>query len=544
MDYLSLYRKWRPRCFDEGFVGQEHVVRTLKNALAMNKVAHAYLFNGPRGTGKTTAAKILAKAVNCTGRGEDPNPCNACPSCERINTGVSMDVLEIDGASNRGIDEVRELREKVKFAPVEGEYKVYIIDEVHMLTGEAFNALLKTLEEPPPHVIFIFATTESHKLPATIRSRCQCFDFKRLTPGEIFNHLAYLAREEGVKAEDAALRLIAQEAGGGLRDAIGLLEQSMAHAEGALTVSDVQAILGLVETEALFDLAGAVAERNINSGLEVIRRVLEGGKDLVVFTRQTAGFFRDLLVINLVGETAPVNFDQEGMKKAVELSGRIGSGVLKKGVDFFLEAGITVKRGTEGALPLEMALIRLVTEAEGSPGLSMDLEKRITALEELVNELKNSATPPYVPHRNAGRDPERRVADNNENNKEETGDKKIAAPSQTPDFNMKWDDLLAAVRRRKRTVEALLREGKPGGFRGGRFTIEFSPEFRFHCENIKRPENSRLVEEALLELTGKNIKLECVLGESSRESGGEQPEILRRALEIFGGEVIEMKEEE
>ncbi|NLY88619.1 MAG: DNA polymerase III subunit gamma/tau, partial [Firmicutes bacterium] len=383
VEYLSLYRKWRPRSFSEGFIGQEHVVRTLKNALVLGKIAHAYLFSGPRGTGKTTAAKILAKAVNCRARGDNPDPCNTCPSCLRINDGVSMDVLEIDGASNRGIDEIRVLRERVKFAPVEGDYKVYIIDEAHMLTAEAFNALLKTLEEPPPHVIFIFATTESHKFPATILSRCQRFDFKRLTSEEIYRHLAFIAGQEKLQVEEGALRLIAGQAGGGMRDAIGLLEQAAAHAQEGLSAADVRAVLGLVEIETLFSLGKAVAGRDLEAAFRLVQQVEEAGKDPALFARQAAEFFRDLLVLKLPGEQAPVRLEPEATGRARELAGEIDALLLKKGVEYFLEAGVGIRRGTEGALSLEMALVRLILEEE-EPGVEA-FGKRLAALEERLD---------------------------------------------------------------------------------------------------------------------------------------------------------------
>lgn len=590
MDYLSLYRKWRPKRFDEGFVGQEHLVRTLTNAIILNKVAHAYLFTGPRGTGKTTAAKILAKSLNCTGRGTEPNPCNACPNCEKINAGVSLDVQEIDGASNRGIDEVRDLREKIKFAPVEGEYKVYIIDEVHMLTTEAFNALLKTLEEPPPHIIFIFATTEAHKVPATILSRCQRFDFKRLTPEEIFAHLKYICTQEGFQAEEAALEMIAKEAGGGLRDAIGLLEQCMAHANRSLTVADTKSILGLVETEALFSLAQAIADRNFKTGLSLLEQVYDSGKDLQVFAKQVAKFCRDLIVLLVAGDQAPVSLEAEWRTKGGEIAEKIGLSLLKKGVDLFLEAGMGLKRGVEGPLPLEMALIQMISQREEPSAGSHSLAVRLEALEKRMEKIEarttgklttSSTSPQQQIEKKVTLPP---VAAGKKVNKEDDSGggssspkgqaspppqttislEKTAGPDQettTPDQEMtasaqkrtsppettsptaNWDDILAAVRERKRTVEALLREGKPRRSPAGKFIIEFSPEFKFHWENTKRPDNLRLVEEAILEVTGRELKVECLLkeGQSSKEEQGvkEEPDIIRNALDLFGGKVIE-----
>ncbi|HHT49638.1 MAG TPA: DNA polymerase III subunit gamma/tau [Firmicutes bacterium] len=540
MEYLSLYRKWRPQSFSEGFVGQEHVVRTLRNALLQNKVAHAYLFTGPRGTGKTSAAKILAKAVNCTRRGESPDPCNQCSSCQRINDGVSLDVLEIDGASNRGIDEVRDLREKVKFAPVEGNFKVYIIDEVHMLTTEAFNALLKTLEEPPPHVIFIFATTESHKVPATILSRCQKFDFKRLSMREISTHLARLVAAEGLEAEEEALRLIGQETDGGLRDAIGLLEQGLAYAEGKLTVGDVRAVLGLAENEMLLALGQAAADQDPVVGFQLIQKAGAEGKDLPLFARQLARFFRDLLLLHWTETEGEVSLTPPEQVTARAIAEKMGQTNLKRGVALFLEAGSVARRGTEGSLPLEMAFLRLITEDEGT-GNHL-LAQKVAVLEERLAKVEAdlaSMAPTW-----------RGMASVHAPVLSKPGDAgNLAKPEKTGTATEKiqpfdrWEEVLEGVKQRKRTVEALLREGTPVGLSGKRLLIRFT--LKFHWEKIREPEYTRLVTDVLQEITGEQLFPEFILAEAEDKETAEQtPELLRKTLELFGGEITEIKEED
>ena len=290
-----LYGKWRPRGFDE-VVGQDHVVATLRNALATNKVAHAYLFAGPRGTGKTTTARILAKAVNC-GDLTDGEPCNACRSCEAINRGAALDLIEMDAASNRGIDDVRELRDKIAFAPSDLERKVYLLDEVHMLTTGAFNALLKTLEEPPPHAIFILATTELHEIPATITSRCQRFDFRRVPIEAMVARLRFIAEQEGFSVPDEGLLAIAREARGALRDAITLLEQIASMYGSAPGTDDVLESLGLVRDERTEKLAGALGERDLGAALEIARDVAGDGIDMARFTRETIDTLRERLLV-------------------------------------------------------------------------------------------------------------------------------------------------------------------------------------------------------------------------------------------------------
>lgn len=301
MSYTALYRSWRPQTFSQ-LVGQEHISRTLKNALAQGKVAHGYIFCGPRGTGKTSTARILAKSINCHAP-QGGEPCNQCPSCRRINDGASMDVIEIDAASNRGIDEMRDLREKVRLAPAQERFKVYIIDEVHMLTTEAFNAFLKTLEEPPQHVIFVLATTEPHKVPATILSRCQRFDFRRLGFGAIRSRLKDVALASGVKVTDGALKVLARAAGGSLRDGLSMLDQCLAYVGGGsgevLDEKQVTEVLGMLDEERLLALGQALAEGDGARVLEVLDEAAEAGKDPRQMAKDIVSYFRFLLQLNL-----------------------------------------------------------------------------------------------------------------------------------------------------------------------------------------------------------------------------------------------------
>lgn len=297
MAYMALYRKWRPQDFD-ALVGQQAVKTALKNALASGKIAHAYLFSGPRGTGKTSTARILAKALNCE-QGPTPTPCGHCHNCERITAGTSMDVIEIDAASNTGVDDIRELREQINFAPVDGRYKVYIIDEVHMLSTGAFNALLKTLEEPPAHVIFILATTDPQKIPATIHSRCQRFDFRRVTVDEIVEHLALVAQGSGIEADEEALRLIAIQSEGGMRDALSLLDQCGVMAR-KVTAATVREVLGIVGREALHELTEAIGRQDLPAALGKLNLLLEQGKDVRQVLAELMEYLRALLLFQSV----------------------------------------------------------------------------------------------------------------------------------------------------------------------------------------------------------------------------------------------------
>ena len=297
MAYVALYRRWRPQNFDT-LVGQQPVKQALTNALTSGRIAHAYLFAGPRGTGKTSTARILAKALNCD-HGPTPNPCGECDNCRRIAEGSSMDVFEIDAASNRGIDEIKALRDQLAFTPVDCRYKVYIIDEVHMLTTEAFNALLKTLEEPPSHVIFILATTDPHKIPATIHSRCQRFDFRRVTVEEIVQHLAMVAQGSGLEADEDALRLIAIQSEGGMRDALSLLDQCGVMAK-KITAVTVREVLGIVGREALRALVEAIGRQDVPLALSQLAALLEQGKDVRQIVTELIEYLRALLLFKAV----------------------------------------------------------------------------------------------------------------------------------------------------------------------------------------------------------------------------------------------------
>jgi len=358
MTNLVLYRKYRPKTFGE-IVNQEHVIKTLTNALKLDKVAHAYLFTGVRGTGKTSVARLLAKAVNCLEK-KSSEPCNKCQACEEINQNKSMDLVEIDAASNRGIDEIRELRDGIKFSPSSLKYKVFIIDEIHMLTREAFNALLKTLEEPPAHAIFILATTEIHKVPQTIISRCQKFDFHKLTLDKIVERLNWIANQEKVKIEKSALELIAVNADGSIRDGESLLGQIMSMEDKNITLEEVQSILGIVDIKAVQDLVQYLIEKESGKAISHINNISNHGYDLIQFTKSLIGYLRKMMILKVdpnLSKLVTIELTKEQISGIVQQSEKFTSTDLIKFIRLFIQAGNEIKLADFPQLPLELAIV-------------------------------------------------------------------------------------------------------------------------------------------------------------------------------------------
>ncbi|MFO7570052.1 MAG: DNA polymerase III subunit gamma/tau [Smithellaceae bacterium] len=358
MEYQVLARKFRPQTFDD-VAGQEHVVRTLANAIGQGRVGHAFLFAGPRGVGKTSIARILAKSLNCE-TGPTATPCNVCANCREITDGTSMDVREIDGASNRGIDEIRELRENVKFAPAASKYKVYIIDEVHMLTREAFNALLKTLEEPPGHVIFIFATTENHKVPATILSRCQCYDFRRISLGQIAANLGRLATAEGIAISPAALTWIAEAGDGSMRDAQSIFDQVISYAGLAIADDDVEEILGLSDRKYLYRLSEAVMARDAGACLTILEEAYLAGIDMKHFYAMLLKHFRNLLLVKITADGgASLDIAPEQAEKIKSQTQEVSRETLQRYLDILIGEADSLRRSQEVRMKIETILVRM-----------------------------------------------------------------------------------------------------------------------------------------------------------------------------------------
>ncbi|MHC1725075.1 MAG: DNA polymerase III subunit gamma/tau [Syntrophobacteraceae bacterium] len=358
MSYLVIARKWRPQTFEE-VVGQPHVTRTLQNAIRLDRIAHAYLFTGARGVGKTSIARILAKALNCE-KGPAPSPCNQCSNCREIAQGNAVDVLEIDGASNRGIDNIRELRETVRYRPAKGRFKVYIIDEVHMLTAEAFNALLKTLEEPPPHVIFIFATTEPHKIPATILSRCQRFDFRRLTLQQLVEHLRKITAREGTDFSAGVLYAIAREADGSMRDAQSLLEQLMAFSGDGLPDEEILDILGVIDRQSVLRAGAAVLSGDAEACLDLVEDLYRRGIDSRRFSQHLCDHFRNLLFVTLAdGREERLDVPDEEKKLLKELAAQTTPDSLHVYFQMLLRGEEEIRRSSMPKIALEMLLLRM-----------------------------------------------------------------------------------------------------------------------------------------------------------------------------------------
>lgn len=528
MAYLSLYRKWRPQTFDD-VTGQPHIVTTLQNSLRSDRVSHAYLFSGPRGTGKTTVARLMAKGLNCV-HGPTPNPCGVCSSCEAILRGTFLDVIEIDGASNRGIDEIRELREQIRYAPSEGRYKVYIIDEVHMLTIDAFNALLKTLEEPPAHVVFIVATTDLHKIPATILSRCQRYDFKRFTVNQICERLETVLAGEGVKAARDALELIAAHAAGGMRDALGILDQCMAYSS-EVTAHVVGEILGVVSQEELESFKVLLASKDSRGAVKLVQELYDLGKDLGQFARDVIRFFRE----GLRAFSAPWTMERVLL-------------VLEE----FSRCERDMRYAFDAKIPLELAILRFVdalNEEEGLRERVAHLETRLKELEEKGVVIRGKP--------------------------EETGNLDALAPTglsmtaldeeKLDQIRSRWNGFLDALRSERHVQpEAFLREGTPLRVQEDVLTIEFSKERGFHKASIEQPKHKEPAERILSRYFGIPLRIACVNQEKregkkeslvtdDKKDQGEdlsapkdalEPaycDSVKAALATFGGRVIQVK---
>ncbi len=512
----ALYRKWRPQTFDE-VVGQEHVVRTLRNALLSGRVHHAYLFAGPRGTGKTTTARLLAKAVNCLEPEPAHRPCNRCAICKAINEGRLMDLIEIDAASNTSVEDVRELRERVGYRPSEARYKVYIIDEVHMLSTAAFNALLKTLEEPPPHAIFVLATTEPHRIPATVLSRCQRLDFRRVPLTDIVARLRRLSEQEGIQADEDALRLIARHATGSVRDAESLLDQLSAYTDRVVTVEAVRAALGAGDEEAVVALADALAARDVGRGLAVINDAADRGTDPRQFARQMTDHLRTLLFVRL-GATVPLQIPDSLRSTVQAQAERFTSRQLSRAVRLFGQAAADARAAWQPQLPLELAFLEAALAEDGS-GQTPGPEEKPPRAEPTASRPTAAPTPSARPIPSPATRPASPVA-------RPTVPQARPSPSPAPgpaareeppegggvsleEVERQWNDLLRLLRPVNHSLEALMRSGKPLKVEGEVLLIGFA--YPFHRDKVDEEANRRAVEDALEKLLGRPVRVRCVL---------------------------------
>lgn len=562
MSYLVLARKWRPQVFED-VIGQRPITHTLQNAISQKRVAHAFLFTGARGVGKTSTARILAKALNCE-QGPGVNPCNQCNTCREISAGTSLDVIEIDGASNRGIDEIRELRENVRYTPAKSRHKIFIIDEVHMLTREAFNALLKTLEEPPPHIIFVFATTEPHKIPATILSRCQRYDFKRIPLKDIVESLKKITEEEKVQISARGLLYIARESDGSMRDAESLLDQIISYSGRAIRDDDVIDVLGLVDQKTLNDTLEAILNRDAERCLEIVDRVYQYGYDVQHFCRELLQSLRNLILIKISEHPGHlIDLPEEELNLLRTLAEKQSFDHLNHLFNLLLKGEEEVAQSTYPRMMLEMTLIRMATL------------RPVLPVDDILKKLEKLEGSKTVPHEAPVREKrkelkETRPAEETREKKESHPLKKEGDPGKSmceeppgegpggasqEGYEDAWKELVSFTRTRNPVLGSFLVFGHL--VRLGSNTVEIGFEKgSFHFERMLEPENRTQLEKICRDHLEKEIKLIISPTEPKIRSNGrlapeiaqspeggqekrEENPLVQETLRLFDGRIIE-----
>jgi DNA polymerase III subunit gamma/tau len=515
--HLALYREFRPQRFAD-VVGQQHITRTLRNALVNGRLHHAYLLSGPRGTGKTTVARLLAKAANCL-HPQNGEPCNECSACRSIMSGETMDVIEIDAASNRGVEQIRDLRDKVNYAPADLKYKVYIIDEVHMLTTEAFNALLKTLEEPPGHVLFVLATTEKHKLPVTIVSRCQSFEYHRLSTQEILNRLHEVCGKYSLEAAEEALTAIARQAEGGMRDALSLLDQVMAYAvDGKITLDDTLHVLGSAPLEEFVKLDSRLASADVGGVLSLLDELVRQGKDLRQFVRDYLGHMRDLLLIKVDTTGSTLDLPPQSLEAVKAQAAGLRQDQILGGIKLFAQVETDLRFTTSPRLLVEVGLIRLAGVFSGqmpeAPAATAPAPPAPAPARPAQVQLPAAATQP-APH-TGGAGPQRPQAD--------PFDEPPPAPQADPgpaaeapavpsgegvgQVVQVWDQMMELVKKARPSTHTLLVQARIARLRGNTVVL-VAPNDMF-AKLLMRPNDKQILEKALAKVGLPGIEIQAV----------------------------------
>jgi DNA polymerase III subunit gamma/tau len=565
MSYQALYRVWRPQAFED-VVGQQHITKTLQNALLKNKVSHAYLFSGPRGTGKTSAAKIISKAVNCE-QAPTAEPCNQCEACVGISNGSISDVIEIDAASNNGVDEIRDIRDNVKFAPTVVRYKVYIVDEVHMLSTSAFNALLKTLEEPPEHVIFILATTEPHKIPLTIISRCQRFDFKRITSSAIVDRMKKIVDAQEIKVEDSALKIIARKADGGMRDALSLLDQAISYSDEFVGDEAALAVTGAVSQTVLEKITASLINNEAAAALVHIDDIIADGKDPVRFMEDLIYYYRDLLLY----KTAP-NFE-DGLERATidenfkSFAEQIDARWLYEIIDELNKHQQQMKLTNHTKIYLELAVVSIcqkqqptvtanVEQGQAANSVEVqELKSRIDQLENAIKQLKESNISTQDGKQEAPKKDKRVMNTAKKMKVPRTKINQVLREASKQDLQMlhsKWGEILERINTKQVSSHAWIKEGKPVLCSNNSFVLAFPHVI--HAEMSAKENVKELAEVTTSEVIGYRLEMISILEDDwnsikedfirTQGTDGKKKEekdpLVEEATKLVGEELIEI----